>query len=141
YNPQGDRLVAGIVPLTVDKDHVLLLNSTEAPNWTFPSNGWNSDENCVCAAIRAAWQEAGITIAIDVDLGPFPDIQISKKKVNQGPKPLYRFYQATVLTEGEDWPEKHARQRQWFTYPEAQEALADQPKLLEALDRSTMSRN
>ncbi|KXJ97159.1 NUDIX domain-containing protein [Microdochium bolleyi] len=139
YNTKGERLVAGVVPLSSDKFYVLLIQSTRRKGWVLPKGGWESDEDCTQAATREAWEEAGITISIDYDLGDILDNRPPKKVSKESPKSLYRFYQATVLTEEDDWPEKHKRSRQWFTFSEAQEALAHRPELLEALTRSGMN--
>lgn len=140
YNSKGERLVAGVVPLTEDRYYVLLIQSTRRKGWVLPKGGWESDEDCPEAAAREAWEEAGITIQIDYDLGDITDSRPPKKVSKDSPKSLYRFYEVTVLKEEDDWPEKHKRLRQWFTYNEAQEALASRPELLEALTRSGMKR-
>lgn len=122
---------------------MLLIQSTRRKGWVLPKGGWESDEECTDAAAREAWEEAGIVIQIDYDLGeivetraPKPSSKPSKKRE----KALYRFYEATVLSEEKDWPEKDKRQRQWMTYVQAHEALKERPELQEALSRSTMKR-
>ncbi|CAI4212549.1 unnamed protein product [Parascedosporium putredinis] len=117
---QRERLVAGVVPLTEDRKYVLLIQSARRKGWVLPKGGWESDEECTEAAEREAWEEAGI---ID------------------GSKALYRFYEATVTREETDWPERHKRERQWFTFKQAKEALSTRPELQEALERSTMKRH
>lgn len=137
YNSTGERLVAGVVPLTEDKRYVLLIQSTRRKGWVLPKGGWEIDEECTEAAAREAWEEAGITINIDYDLGDIVETRPPKKSKDTS---LYRFYEATVTKEEENWPERHKRERQWFTFAQAQEALALRPELLEALRRSTMKR-
>ncbi|KAI0593737.1 NUDIX domain-containing protein [Biscogniauxia sp. FL1348] len=141
YNSKGERLVAGVVPLSADRMYVLLIQSTRRKGWVLPKGGWESDEECTEAAEREAWEEAGISIQIDYDLGNVVDSRPPKKLSKEAPKSLYRFYQATVLREESDWPEKHKRERQWFTYSQAKEALSARPELLEALDLSTIHRS
>ncbi|KAI1855160.1 hypothetical protein JX266_000025 [Neoarthrinium moseri] len=140
YNSKGERLVAGVVPLTEDKNYVLLIQSTRRKGWVLPKGGWESDEEITEAAAREAWEEAGISIQIDYDLGDIAESRPPKKSSKDSSKSLYRFYEATVLKEELDWPEKHKRERQWFTYSQAKEALSSRPELLEALSRSTMKR-
>ncbi|KAI0837307.1 NUDIX hydrolase domain-like protein [Hypoxylon sp. FL0890] len=140
YNSKGERLVAGVVPLTEDRLYVLLIQSTRRKGWVLPKGGWESDEECTEAAEREAWEEAGIVIRIDYDLGEVLDSRPPKKLSKDAPKSLYRFYEATVLTEETNWPEKDKRERQWFTYSQAKEALSDRPELLQALELSTMHR-
>ncbi|KAI0013271.1 NUDIX hydrolase domain-like protein [Xylariaceae sp. FL0662B] len=141
YNSKGERLVAGVVPLTGDRYYVLLIQSTRRKGWVLPKGGWESDEECTEAAEREAWEEAGITIRIDYDLGEVIDSRPPKKLSKDAPKSLYRFYEATVLTEEEDWPEKHKRERQWFTFSQAKEVLSNRPELLKALELSTMHKS
>ncbi|KAI2632043.1 NUDIX hydrolase domain-like protein [Hypoxylon sp. NC1633] len=141
YNSKGERLVAGVVPLTEDKLYVLLIQSTRRKGWVLPKGGWESDEECTEAAEREAWEEAGIIIRIDYDLGEVVDSRPPKKLSREAPKALYHFYEAVVLSEETNWPERHKRERQWFTYSQAKEALCDRPELLHALELSTMQRS
>lgn len=133
--------MAGVVPLTEDKNYVLLIQSTRRKGWVLPKGGWESDEECSEAAQREAWEEAGITVRIDYDLQDINDLRPPKKVSKDSPKSLFRFFQATVLSEETEWPEKDKRERRWFTYTQAKEELAARPELLEALDRSTITRS
>lgn len=136
YNAKGERLVAGVVPLSPDQNYVLLIQSTRRKGWVLPKGGWETDESCQEAATREAWEEAGITINIDYDLGTIDEKRAPKSSKDRA---RYSFFQATVLTEVDDWPEKHKRERSWFTYAQAHEALATRPELQEALQRSTIN--
>ncbi|KAI1817123.1 NUDIX domain-containing protein [Poronia punctata] len=140
YNSKGERLVAGVVPLTEDRMYVLLIQSTRRKGWVLPKGGWESDEECKEAAEREAWEEAGITIRVDYDLGEILDLRPPKNVSKEAPQALYRFYEATVLREEADWPEKHKRERQWFTYSQAKVALSNRPELLQALESSSIRR-
>ncbi|KAI9896387.1 hypothetical protein N3K66_008559 [Trichothecium roseum] len=137
YNSAGERLVAGVVPLTADLNYVLLIQSTRRKGWVLPKGGWESDETSEEAASREAWEEAGISVQIDYDLQ-----SIEEKRAPKGTKERakYYFFQATVLEEYAEWPERHKRDRQWFTYSQAHEQLSSRPELQEALERSTMNR-
>ncbi|TDZ34696.1 Diphosphoinositol polyphosphate phosphohydrolase aps1 [Colletotrichum spinosum] len=142
YNSKGERLVAGVVPLTADKHYVLLIQSTRRKGWVLPKGGWEIDEECSDAAAREAWEEAGITIEINYDLGDIVETRPPKhSKDKESSKSLYRFYEATVIRQEDNWPEKHKRERQWMTYTQAKEALAGRPELLEALTRCTMNKS
>ncbi|KAL2753723.1 hypothetical protein ACRALDRAFT_2110515 [Sodiomyces alcalophilus JCM 7366] len=138
YNSKGERLVAGVVPLTEDKRFVMLIQSTRRKGWVLPKGGWESDEDCAEAAEREAWEEAGICVRINYDLGDIPETRLPKK--NGKDKCLYRFFEATVTRQEEMWPESHKRERQWMTFTQAKDALATRPELLEALSRCTMCR-
>ncbi|TLS25362.1 hypothetical protein PpBr36_07171 [Pyricularia pennisetigena] len=144
YNSKGERLVAGVVALTEDKEYVLLTQSTRRKGWVLPKGGWETDEECTEAAQREAWEEAGILVTIDYDLGQIEETRVktSSKSGKSGKreKAIYHFYEATVTSEEQDWPEKDKRQRKWMTFLDAWESLKDRPELQEALKRSAMKR-
>ncbi len=143
YNSKGERLVAGVVPLTEDRNFVMLIQSSRRPGWVLPKGGWELDEDCPQAAEREAWEEGGILIQIDYDLGDIKETRPPKKhssKDKESKRSLYRFYECTVTSEELEWPEKDKRERKWFTYAEAKEAMKDRPELQEAMERSTMKR-
>ncbi|KAK4667373.1 hypothetical protein QC763_308650 [Podospora pseudopauciseta] len=145
YNSKGERLVAGVVPLSADKSYVLMIQSTRRKGWVLPKGGWELDEECTEAAAREAWEEAGILVTIDYDLGDIEETSPRKKNSSSGKSKqkeaaLYRFYEATVNSEEIEWPEKEKRERKWFTFVEAFEQLKDRPELQTALQRSTMKR-
>ncbi|CAK7262539.1 hypothetical protein SEPCBS119000_000011 [Sporothrix epigloea] len=142
YNTKGERLVAGVVPLTQDKRFVLLIQSDRRKGWVLPKGGWENDEDCQSAAQREAWEEAGIVVHIEYDLGDIIESRPPKapSMTKKRERALYRFYEGTVLSEENDWPEKSKRDRRWMTFADASEALKDRPELLEALERSTMKR-
>lgn len=125
------------MPLNADLSLVLLIQSTRRKGWVLPKGGWESDETCQEAASREAWEEAGISVQIDYDLGTIEESRPGKSKKEPS---TYHFFQGTVLSEFADWPEKEKRERQWFTYTEAYETLSGRPELQEALTRSTMIR-
>jgi len=140
YSENGERLVAGVVPLNAAKTHVLLIQSTRRPGWVLPKGGWEADESCTEAAQREAWEEAGIVCDVVYDLGAIKETRAPKHMTKDAPKSLYQFYEVTVTREEVDWPEKQKRERQWASYSEASEALKGRPELLEALNRSTIQR-
>lgn len=141
YGPQGERLVAGIVPLSTDKYYVLLIQSTKRGGWVLPKGGWETDEaTAQDAAKREAWEEAGIICKISYDLGLILERRRPDQLTTQVPKASYHFFEATVEKQETQWPEMHKRSRQWMTYTQAQQALADRPELLDALNRCTMHR-
>lgn len=138
YNTAGERLVAGVVPLSPDLSYVLLIQSTRRKGWVLPKGGWETDESCEQAAQREAWEEGGITIRIDYTIA---EIEERRPPKSSKERAVYHFYQATVLEQYEDWPERHKRERKWFTYSEAMKVLEARPELQEALNRSTMNRS
>lgn len=141
YGAQGERLVAGVVPLSKDKKKVLLIQSTRRGGWVLPKGGWETDEGTAEeAACREAWEEAGIECKIQKDLGKIPDRRPANQLTSHAPKAMFQFYEVSVEKEASQWPEKHKRGRQWMSYTEAKEALTARPELLEALNRSSVIR-
>ena len=130
------------MPLSEDKRSVLLIQSDRRKGWVLPKGGWENDEDCQSAAQREAWEEAGIIVRIDYDLGDIVESRPPKapSKTKKREKALYRFYEGTVLSLENEWPEKSKRERLWMSFAEAAEALKERPELLEALERSTIDR-
>lgn len=141
YGAAGERLVAGLVPLSADKNYVLLISSTRRNAWVLPKGGWELDEATQAdAAHREAWEEAGIVCTITRDLGDIEEQRALTQLTKEAPKASYRFFEATVDKTEAEWPEMAKRSRQWMTYSQAAQALANRPELLEALDRCSMTR-
>lgn len=141
YGSKGERLVAGVVPLSADKTLVLMIQSAGPGGWVLPKGGWELDEQTAQqAACREAWEEAGVICTVQKDLGLIPDMRPSTLLTAQAPKASYQFFEVTVDREESEWPEKHKRKRQWVTYNQAASALACRPELLEALNRSSLKR-
>jgi len=139
YGPNGERLVAGIVPLSADKRQVLLISSTKRSAWVLPKGGWECDEATEQdAACREAWEEAGIVVKINYDLGTIDEKRRPDQLTAEAPKAAYRFFEATVERLEEKWPEMLKRKRMWMSYAQAAHALQDRPELLTALNRCTM---
>ncbi|MCJ1372895.1 hypothetical protein MMC20_004121 [Loxospora ochrophaea] len=141
YSPQGERLVAGVVPLSADKTKVLLIQSTRRGGWVLPKGGWETDEaNAQDAAKREAWEEAGIVCTVQRDLGKINEMRPASQLSPSAPKALYQFYEVNVSREEAQWPEMNKRARQWMAYQQAAQALATRPELMEALNRSSIKR-
>lgn len=57
----GDtRLVAGCLPVMPD-GRVVLIRSVKRDDWILPKGGWESDETAEEAAVREAYEEAGVS--------------------------------------------------------------------------------
>lgn len=141
YGSKGERLVAGMVPLSTDKTKVLMIQSSGPGGWVLPKGGWETDEDSAAqAALREAWEEAGVICTVSRDLGLISDMRPSTLLTAHAPKASYQFFEATVDREEEEWPEMHKRTRRWVGYAEAAQALACRPEILEALNRSSMIR-
>ena len=141
YGSNGERLVAGVVPLTKDKSKVLLIQSSSRKGWVLPKGGWELDEPTAAkAAQREAWEEGGIITQVEKDLGMILDSRPTSVLTKNAPKASYQFFEVLVLEEKSNWPEKHKRTRQWYTFAQAAQLLAQRPELLEALTRSSLKR-
>ena len=141
YGSRGERLVAGVVPLSADKSKVLMIQSAGPGGWVLPKGGWETDEaTASIAACREAWEEAGVVCVVQRDLGLIPDMRPAASLTSSSPKASYQFFEVTVEREEAEWPEKHKRQRKWVTFAQAATALANRPELLEALKRSSLQR-
>jgi diphosphoinositol-polyphosphate diphosphatase len=139
YGDNGERLVAGVVPLSADKTKVLVIQSNRRGGWVLPKGGWETDEvSAQDAACREAWEEAGIVCRVQRDLGSIPEMRKPDQVTPQAPKASYRFFDVIVEKEERQWPEMNKRVRQWFSYAEAVSAFQDRPELLEALNRSSI---
>ncbi|DAA78712.1 TPA_exp: hypothetical protein A8136_2497 [Trichophyton benhamiae CBS 112371] len=141
YSPAGERLVAGVVPLSPDKSKVLLIQSARPGAWVLPKGGWELDEpSAQVAAVREAWEEAGVVCTVTSDLGKIPDMRSATQISAKAPRVLYQFFEVRVDREESQWPEMHKRKRQWVTYSQAAAALVARPELLDALNRSSIKR-
>lgn len=145
YGENGERLVAGVIPLSADKTQVLVVESARRGGWVLPKGGWETDEGTAQdAACREAWEEAGIVCKVQSDLGAISEMRASQDKSSdktaQSLKATYRFFEVIVEKEEKIWPEMNKRSRQWLSYAEAVVAFKDRPELLEALNRSSIVR-
>ena len=142
FGTLGERLVAGVVPLSADKTQVLLIESTRRGGWVLPKGGWELDEETASeAACREAWEEAGVICTIEADLGHIADTRPNSKLTHHAPKASYQFFECIVNEEKDEWPEKEKRKRQWVGYTTAVNCLIDRPELLEALRRSSIKKD
>jgi len=141
YGPTGERLVAGIVPLSADKRQVLLIQSARRGGYVLPKGGWELDEATAAdAARREAWEEAGVICRIEKDLGFIKDRRAPTQLTKHAPKAAYHFFEAIVTETKTEWPEMKKRGRTWMAYREAVQALTARPELLEALEKSSIVR-
>lgn len=144
YAPDGSRLVAGVVAVSLDRRKVLVVESTTRNNhWVLPKGGYETDEaRPEDAAAREAWEEAGITGMVTRSLGEIKDPRPASSISKGQPRSLYYFFEFLVEREEDRWPEMHKRKRKWLTYEEAASCFRsmNRPELEEALDRSSVLR-
>ncbi len=142
FGTNGERLVAGVVPLSADKTRVLLIQSTRRGGWVLPKGGWELDEETAAeAACREAWEEAGVICTVEADLGHIPDRRPTSALSQNAPKASYQFFECIVKEEKQEWPEMAKRKREWVSYAEAVKALKSRSELLEALEMSSIKKN
>lgn len=155
YSANGARVVAGCVCLDDDKRHVLMISSSaNRSKWILPKGGVEQDEpDFRATAIRETWEESGCKGEIVESLGVVQDMRPpkdwgSRKQFENAthdseknpPRSVFYFYEMRVTEVAEEFPEKHKRDRKWFTYEEAKHNLlmAKRPELLDALNRSNI---
>lgn len=127
----GYRLIAGCVPFRYKSGsacngnvrevlEVLMVTTQGGPGRLFPKGGWETDETIEEGACREAFEEAGVRGQLKGCLGSW-DFKSKRQQGDCSPEGLCRAHMfALAVTEQlESWPEQHARQRQWFTVPEA----------------------
>ena len=129
------------MPLSADKYYVLLVQSTRRGGWVLPKGGWETDESTAQeAACREAWEEAGVVVKVNYDLGIIPEKRKADQISTTAPKASYHFFEAIVERQEAQWPEMNKRARTWMTFKQAEQALAERPELLDALKKCTMHR-
>lgn len=115
------RKIAGLVCLKDKK--VLLVTSRKKKRWILPKGGVEINETEQDAAIREAYEEAGIKATDVQSLGTI----IFKDET-------YFWFKTNSVQLDNVWPESSERQRKWFPYEEAKTIL--RPDMLDALNRA-----
>lgn len=97
---------------------VCVVTSMKKRRWTFPKGIIEPDETPGQAALKEAWEEAGIRGVIS---GPTLG---SYERTKWGEPVLVACYLMHVEREFRIWPESGLRERQWVPLEEAVEAIA-----------------
>ena len=113
------RTLACCIPLrlTASSWQLLLISSRSGGGMLFPKGGWETDtgETLDHAAVREAYEEGGVTGTLETPHFATFEYQ-SSKPVSSSPisnsRKVY-VYVLFVEKEHEEWPEQHARTRQW----------------------------
>lgn len=106
---------------------VLLITSRGTGRWVIPKGWTMSGLTDAEAALREAWEEAGV----EGGIGPDP---VGEYRYDKGLRDgrtrqvVVRVFPASVSHLAEDWPEAGQRRRGWFTPAEAA-ALVAEPDL------------
>ncbi|KAI9316019.1 NUDIX hydrolase domain-like protein [Dichotomocladium elegans] len=134
YDENGVRQVAVAIPIDPHTRKVLLITSSKHPDvWVLPKGGWENDETQQEAAKREMYEESGVLgevtrfISNDLDYGR-----------NGKPKTHYWIYELEITKVLQTWPEQGIRERRWYTYHDAIDALRFKPFMQKALAKSSI---
>lgn len=115
-----------------DKRELLLITSRDTGRWIVPKGWIERDEDGPDAALREAWEEAGVTGEL-VSTSPAGQYRYLKLRPRRGNALCdVDVYVFNLSEEKSLWPEKSERTRQWFPVSEAVR-LVDEPGLKELI--------
>lgn len=108
---------------------ILLISSTKKPDaWLIPGGGVDPNEEVATAAVREAFEEAGVRGKLDGKLDVF--------ETKKGTPTRTHVFKLVVEEMAEDWDESSTRRRKWFSLDEAARLLqANKPAHKEYLDK------
>jgi len=139
YGSDGSRYINGALIMSPDRHKVLVLKSTNETSksvYDLPRGYWqvNDDNGQAAAALREAWQKAGVIGKIIKGIEPAP----AEEPDENGLADWHSYFEVEVEKERQKWPSSQQWQRIWLNYREARTKLSDQPDLIRALERSTI---
>ncbi len=112
---KGPRHQAGAIvwQRTPTGIQVLLVERSSGKGWGIPKGGIESGESSQVAALREAWEEAGVEPkSLIQDLGEMRYVKRNRDQVVH----LHAVEAQTLLKE---WPEAFRRRRAWFSLEDA----------------------
>lgn len=119
-----------------EKRELLLITSRDTGRWIVPKGWIENDEDGPAAALREAWEEAGVTGEL-VSPRSIGHYRYVKQRPRRGDVLCdVDVYEVNLKEEKKQWPEKTERTRQWFPVAEAI-GLVDEPGLKDLI-RATM---
>jgi 8-oxo-dGTP pyrophosphatase MutT (NUDIX family) len=103
---------------------VLLISSRETGRWVIPK-GWPiKGLSPAQAAAREAYEEAGL--GGQVSKKPIGAFEYGKRLANGQVQPTrVQVFALEQMVQHKDWPEQGQRKLQWFSVPEAAEAVQE----------------
>ncbi len=122
----------GAIPFVIreKKPLVLMITSRTHERWIFPKGSVEKGETHAEAALREAYEEAGIRGRA---LDQFAHEVQAVKQLADGPRDLLVTYIPLHFTEQHDeWPERKSRERNWVTMQDARK-IAGGPDIQSAL--------
>lgn len=123
----------GAIPFVIRETEplVLMITSRTHERWIFPKGAVEQGETAAEAALREAYEEAGISGRM---LDQFAHEVQTVKQTSDGPRDLVVTYIPLHFTEQhDDWPERKNRDRHWVILPDARK-IAGGPDIHSALD-------
>lgn len=116
----------GAIPFVFREEEplVLMITSRTHERWIFPKGALEASETPEEAALREAYEEAGVKGAV------LPDISHDVKAVKQLDKCtrdlLVTYFPLHFSEQFDDWPERKRRARHWVTLTEARKIAGGQ---------------
>jgi 8-oxo-dGTP pyrophosphatase MutT (NUDIX family) len=112
----GPLIQAGAVPFRTSAagTEVLLITSRTSKSWIFPKGTIEAGQTASEAAVREAFEEAGIAGRLLAE--PIGTYRYARLDIEY----VVEMFAMEVTLEHADWPEKAERQRQWVPLDESQ---------------------
>jgi uncharacterized protein len=110
------RILPGVANIAGDAIDVLLVTSRDTGRWVLPKGNVEAGETMAAAAEREAVEEAGASGAVaGTAIGSY---RYAKRDTANG-ELCVAVFPLRVRNLAADWPERKARERQWFSRAEA----------------------
>lgn len=107
---------------------VLLITSRDTGRWILPKGWPMKGKTCGESALQEAWEEAGVR-SNRLEQNPIGTYSYNKRLKNGAEEPLDTLvYLAEVDTLSDEYPERHQRNRKWFS-PKDAAKLVQEPEL------------
>lgn len=119
------RILPGVANTAGEAIDVLLVTSRDTGRWVLPKGNVEAGESLAATAAREAAEEAGASgVVTPAAIGHY---RYAKRDSVNGELDVAVF-PLRVRNLAADWPERKARERQWFSCAEAS-ALVEEPDL------------
>lgn len=119
------QVAAAIFRGSGDERELLLVTSRDTGRWIVPKGWIEPGEDGPQAAIREAWEEAGVTGEVLAD-GPVGNYRYIKQRPRRGDALCdVDVYLVQLREEMSRWPEKGERRRKWFPVATAIGLISD----------------
>lgn len=108
------RLLAGCIPVSADRKQCLLITSRkQSRKLVFPKGAIKPCEDAKAAALREAWEEAGVRCVpfVAIPIGETCKADIDELSAEQLEVCQWLVMKVTEVCE--EWPEKKERSRLW----------------------------